>query len=139
MICYLDTSVVLRWLLGAPGTHGDFFNWKAAGTSDILQIEANRTLQRLRMEGALNDENLAEVQTTFESLLDTLNIIECNAAIKSKAAGSFPTIIGTLDAIHLSSAMLWRARQPEADFQLLTHDRQLATAARAVGLAVDGA
>jgi hypothetical protein len=42
--------------------------------------------------------------------------------------------VKTLDAIHLATALLWAEHAGEIVF--LTHDRQLATAARACGLAV---
>ena len=45
---------------------------------------------------------------------------------------------GTLDAIHLATAMLWRERTG-ADLVMATHDTALATASRASGLRVIGA
>lgn len=45
-------------------------------------------------------------------------------------------MIGSLDAIHLASALLVR---PEfGDLSFATHDRELGLAARAVGLPVQG-
>jgi hypothetical protein len=47
------------------------------------------------------------------------------------------TPLGTLDAIHLSTAISWRdARNTE--LTMATHDKSLATAARAIGLHVIG-
>ncbi len=139
MTCYVDTSVVLRWLLGSPGIYADFLKWKTAGTSSFLLIEAERTIQRLRLEGSLEDEHLAKLKSALQSVVDSFCIIECNAAIQTRAAGPFPTIIGTLDAIHLSSALLWQAELNDTDFRVVTHDRQMATAAQAIGLRVEGA
>ena len=45
-------------------------------------------------------------------------------------------MIGTLDAIHLASAILWAQMEQEAEFGILTVDRQLALCARAAGMRV---
>jgi len=49
-----------------------------------------------------------------------------------------PTELGTLDAIHLASALLWRETTAE-DLVMATHDRALGLAALAHGLRVVGA
>jgi hypothetical protein len=48
-----------------------------------------------------------------------------------------PTALGTLDAIHLASAALWRENQG-TEIAMATHDEALATAARASGFSVIG-
>jgi hypothetical protein len=48
-----------------------------------------------------------------------------------------PVPLGTLDAIHLATALLWRETR-EMDLVLANHDRALAAASRASGLRVAG-
>ena len=48
-----------------------------------------------------------------------------------------PTELGTLDAIHLATALLWTETTGES-LAMATHDAALAIAARAHGLAVVG-
>ena len=48
------------------------------------------------------------------------------------------TVVGTLDAIHLTSALAVHERGNRHIDEFLTHDGQLATAARAMGFAVRG-
>ena len=48
-----------------------------------------------------------------------------------------PTELGTLDAIHLATALLWKETADDT-LVMATHDEALATAARAHGLAVVG-
>jgi hypothetical protein len=55
-----------------------------------------------------------------------------------RAADPFPTPLGTLEAIHLATAILWREGRSEAPV-LVTHDGALATAARATGFTTVGA
>jgi hypothetical protein len=57
--------------------------------------------------------------------------------VLDRAAEPFPTGLASLDAIHLSSALL--AREQIEGLPLATHDHELATAARAVGFEVHGA
>jgi hypothetical protein len=47
-------------------------------------------------------------------------------------------ILGTLDAIHLATALAWREAAGVEDLVMATHDLALATAARASGLRVVG-
>ena len=56
------------------------------------------------------------------------------------AAQPFPTIIAALDAIHLATAMAYRAAHFVEERPLLfaTHDHQLARAARAMNFEVVG-
>ena len=53
--------------------------------------------------------------------------------VRRRAAQAFPTIIGTLAAIHLATAILWAERDPEP-LVVFTMDAQLRTCARAAGL-----
>jgi hypothetical protein len=48
-----------------------------------------------------------------------------------------PTEVGTLDAIHLATALLWK-EMSHVDLTVATHDNALGLAARAHGLPVVG-
>jgi hypothetical protein len=70
--------------------------------------------------------------------LAAADVVDVSRTVLRRASEPFPTPIGTLDAIHLSTALLWRDAT-DVDLTMTTHDRELATAARATGLAVAGA
>jgi hypothetical protein len=127
--------VVLRHILTGDDTLNSV-RAEAAGSSDLLVIECQRVLQRERMSGHLDDQQFAEAADLLEGIVDRLAIIELGPLVKRRAAGPFPTVIGTLDAIHLASAMLWQDAEPGSVVQVLTADRRLALCARAVGVAV---
>jgi len=57
--------------------------------------------------------------------------------ILARASEPFPTPLGTLDALHLSTALVWQDRMYQA-LVMATHDRDLALAARSFGLDVRG-
>jgi len=135
---YLDTSVLLRWLLNSKDKSDDFFKWETCISSELIAIETNRVLNRLRLENQISDKDFALLHQTFQEFYDSLSVIEINKAVKKRAAEPFPTILGTLDAIHLSSAILWQEIYPDVELKIFTHDTQLATAAIAVGLKTRG-
>jgi predicted nucleic acid-binding protein len=138
LIVYLDSSVLLRWLLNSPKIYSGFLTWDSCYTSELLYIEVNRVLNRLRLENEINDEEYANLQITFSDFYSTVSVIEMNQAVKWKSAEPFPTILGTLDAIHLSSALLLLEKNKKLKLTFLTHDTQLSTAATAMGLSVSG-
>ncbi len=67
-----------------------------------------------------------------------MEVVEPTWPVLRRASQPFPTPLGTLDAVHLATALLWRDSRVE-DLALATHDRALALAARASGLTVVGA
>jgi hypothetical protein len=57
-------------------------------------------------------------------------------SILQRASEAFPTTVGTLDGLHLASAL--EVREFEELDLLLTHDQQLGIAARSLGFEVLG-
>ena len=110
--------------------------WERAFSSSLWRIEALRTVDRLRLSGDLSDEDVADLVRDIRLVHETLAIHPLLERILQRAGESFPTAVGTLDAIHLATALA--IREAEAIDLLLTHDGQLATAARSVGFTVVG-
>ncbi len=93
-------------------------------------------LGRLRLEKEINDTEYANLHKTFLEFYNTVYIIEINQSVKQRSAEPFPTVIGTLDAIHLASALILKEENDMLEITFLTHDNQLSTAAIAMGLVV---
>jgi predicted nucleic acid-binding protein len=136
MIVYLDTSIVLRILLREANPTALWGKWDKAYSSALWRVEALRTVDRLRLTHEINDVEVADLVRDVQIIHDTLEIYPLNDRILQRAAETFPTVVGTLDAIHLASAISIRDAYP-IDL-LLTHDSQLATAARSLGFKVAG-
>ena len=66
-----------------------------------------------------------------------LELIELAPDVLRRAAEPMPTQLGTLDALHLSTALLWHVATGETP-TMATHDVALGVAARAHGLPVVG-
>jgi predicted nucleic acid-binding protein len=136
MICYVDSSVVLRYLLVHDSAFNRTSQFDSVGSSELLIIECNRVLDRYRLENQISDAELAEVKHNFQRIIDGLHIIELSRSVKKRAAGSFPTVISTLDAVHLASLLLWQDSVSEERFVLLSADQQMLTCATALGVSL---
>ena len=136
MTVYIDSSVILRTLFREPNPVEVWGKWDSAFSSNLWRVEALRTVDRLRLAGDLSDEDVADLVREIRIVHETLAIHPLSERILQRASESFPTVVGTLDAIHLATALAIREVEP-IDL-LLTHDGQLATAARSVGFSVIG-
>jgi predicted nucleic acid-binding protein len=134
---YLDTSVVLRRLLGQPQALASWGGWERVYASALLPVEAARSLDRLRLDGALDDPRRATLSRQLQTICEAVYLVPITEAVLERAGAPFPTIIGTLDAIHLTTAMIVR-QQEQVELKFLTHDQRLALAAQSMHFAVDG-
>jgi predicted nucleic acid-binding protein len=137
VIAYLDSSVLLRQVLGQPNKLEEWPKIETAVASALVEVECLRTLDRLRLRVGLSDPDLADRRAAVHRLLEEIDLVEPVGAVLKRAAQPLPTSLGTLDAIHLSTALLWKELRDE-ELVMATHDHALATAARASGLRVIG-
>lgn len=133
MKVYLETSVILRKLLGEPDSLREWGHWEEVYTSELTRVESLRTLDRLRLQGDIADDEISERRRQLGEILAGCDHIAMTRAVLDAAARSYPTVVGTLDALHLSSAMLYAERR-KSELVFLTHDVRLGIAARAVGM-----
>ncbi len=137
MIAYVDSSVLLRKLFREPTPLAKWSSIEHAYASRLLVVEVSRVIDRCRLTGRLDDESVAQLHEERVRLMQSIDFVELNDILLERAALSMPTVIGTLDALHLVTALeVKRLLAPK--IVLLTHDEQLARAARASGLSVDG-
>lgn len=138
MTAYIDASVVLRIALGDPRPLVEWSAIQIAVASSLARVECLRTIDRLRLRHALPDEVVAERRAAVERLLSGAHGVAIDDVVLQRAALPLPTSLGTLDTIHLATAMLWR-ESSGTDIVMATHDEALARAARACGLRAVGA
>lgn len=137
MIVYLDTSVVLRVLFGEADPLEEWGVWEIGYSSELLRVEARRTIDRLRLGSALDDDGVAESHTQLDTIERGLGFMALTKAVLHRASLPMATAVRTLDALHVVSALLLQERRG-AGVVFATHDRSQATAARAMGLKVIG-
>ncbi|MFN8644173.1 MAG: type II toxin-antitoxin system VapC family toxin [Candidatus Binatia bacterium] len=132
MRMYLDTSVLLRVLLSQDGPLEQWGQWDQACTSELSGVEARRALDRLRLGGMLDDDQVGAFHGALARIERGIARIRLSRVVLGRASLPMATPVKTLDALHLASALLWRERRsPELIFA--THDPQQARAARAIG------
>lgn len=132
MIVYLDSSVVLRPLFAQPGRLRSWGDWTTAYSSELLGIECRRAIDRLRLEGLYDDAQVAKATQELMQIERTIRRIRLSKSIVREASKAMPTIVKTLDALHLASALAIRERLA-IELLFSTHDVQQAIAARALG------
>ena len=113
MTAYVDASVLLRVVLGQPNALPQWSQIDRGISSALLVTESLRTLDRLRLRERLSDAEVAERRQAILALIESFELVEIDAAVLERAAQPMPTELGTLDAIHLSTALLWRERTGE--------------------------
>jgi hypothetical protein len=138
VIAYLDTSALLRLVLREPGALEELLSCEALVSSELLVVESLRTLDRLRLQGGLSAEEAASRRVTVSDWLEAVDLVLLKPAILARAAEPFPLALGTLDALHMATALLWRERMRQP-LVMATHDGTLALTARSFGLEVRGA
>ncbi len=137
MIAYLDSSVLLRLILGQANRLSEWAAVEKGVASSLVEVECLRTLDRLRLKADLSAEDLATRRETVFRLTDEMTLVEPTPAVLRRASQPLPTALGTSDAIHLATARLWAETSGEL-LVMATHDGALALAARAFGIRVVG-
>jgi len=133
---YVDASVLLRVIQGATDA---LPSWRLITpvSSQLVRVECLRVIDRARTKGLTDDLTAARDRTAVLEALSAFSLLAVTDAVLQRAADPFPTALGTLDAIHLASALELRAEFP--DLEIATHDRELAVAAQSIGFTVVGA
>lgn len=137
MIAYLDSSVLLRIVLRQPKRLKEWSGITRGVSSALAEVECLRTLDRLRIAEGLPDTRLAARREAVYRLMESVEVVDLTRPILRRAAQPMAGLLGTLDAIHLATALAWREWTGE-NLVVATHDASLALAARASGLRVIG-
>jgi predicted nucleic acid-binding protein len=123
VIAYLDSSVLLRVILGQRNALKEWRSIEQGVASALVEVECLRTLDRVRLAEEFDDADVAARREAVYRLIEAMEIVELTGPVLSRASQPLPTALGTLDALHLATA---------------THDEALATAAMASGFRVIG-
>ena len=138
MIAYVDTSAFLRLILREPEPLERLRSVDGLVSSELLVVESLRTVDRLRLQDALSAEEAASRRAVVAEWLESVDLVLLETVILSRASEPLPLPLGTLDALHLATALVWRDRMQQP-LVMATHDRNLALGARSFGMEVLGA
>ena len=129
--------MLLRVALGQPDALPEWSQLEQGVSSALILTESLRTLDRLRLRVKLGDAEVAKRRATILELIASLEVVEINFAVLERAAQPMPTELGTFDAIHLATALLWKEIN-DVNLVVATHQRALGLGARAHGFEVIG-
>ncbi|HKO59112.1 MAG TPA: type II toxin-antitoxin system VapC family toxin [Thermoanaerobaculia bacterium] len=138
MIAYLDSSVIMRLVFEEPDTLEEWSQIDSGLTSVLTRIECARTLQRYRARHPRKRASVDTAQQSAVALLSNMLMLPISDDVLERAADAIDHPLGTLDALHLATAMHYRDTSA-AEIHFATHDRELADAARALGFPTLGA
>ena len=137
MIAYVDTSALLRIVLREPGALDELRSYDRLVSSELIAVESARTIDRLRLQGSLTVDETAARLRTVNDWLEAIDLVLVRTPVLSRASEPMPMPLGTLDALHLATALLWRDRVGPLP-TLATHDTALGQAAQVFGFDVRG-
>ena len=126
MAFYLDTSALVKLVVAEPETTA-LRRWLTAAdrgpvSCDLARTELARAVRRVAPDRAVE----------ARAVLDAVTLIEVATPMFEEAGRLDPTLLRTLDAIHLAAAL---ALGDDLE-GLVTYDERLAAAARANGVDV---
>ena len=134
---YVDASVLLRIVLREPDSLSDWATWDERWCNELIEVECMRTLDRYRITGTFNIDQVEAATLAVNAYLETTKYSSISKGILKRAAMPLPGVLGTLDAIHLATALHIR-EQDGNRITMATHDKALARASRAMNLDVLG-
>jgi predicted nucleic acid-binding protein len=134
---YIHTSALLRLVLREPGALDELRSYNALVSSELIAVESVRTIDRLRLQGALTIEEAAARSRAVSDWLEAIDLVLLRPPVLSRASEPLPMPLGTLDAVHLATALIWRERVGALP-TMATHDTALGLAARTFGFDVRG-
>jgi predicted nucleic acid-binding protein len=129
--------VLLRLVLREAGALDDLRAYDTLVSSELIAVEGARTIDRLRLQGWLTTEEAAVRRRTLSGWLEAIDLVLLRAPVLARAGDPLPTPLGTLDAVHLATALVWRDRVGPLAV-VATHDAALGLAARTFGFDVRG-
>ena len=134
---YVDTSAVLRLLFGEPGPALALETGDVVASSEILEVEGFRAIDRARLMNHLDDRETAVKRKELTDLIGMLDLLPVDRSVIDRAKGSFAVNVRSLDAIHVATAEVLAA-EARAEVEFWTHDDRQRIAALSRGFRVKG-
>ncbi|MEW6321487.1 MAG: type II toxin-antitoxin system VapC family toxin [Acidobacteriota bacterium] len=133
---YVDASAVLRVLFAEPGPRVPLARGDVVVSSELLEVEVFRAVDRERLVGRLDDRQTAVKRKELVDLVAMLDLMRVDRAVIDRAKATFAVNVRTIDAIHVATAETLVAEGIDVEFW--THDDRQRLAALSRGLTVKG-
>lgn len=136
MTVYVETSAILCWLFGeaeAERAARVMDGADAVVTSALSILEIRRALVRAEATGLIGPADVSRLRGIFARTSRQWSIFEMTLAVRERAAQRFPAEpVGSLDAVHLASAIELLAAYP--DMTVLSFDDRIIANLEPLGL-----
>ncbi|MBF0492422.1 MAG: PIN domain-containing protein [Deltaproteobacteria bacterium] len=137
MIAYLESSVLLRKLFRQKNALQNLKEFSILLSSNLTLLEAYRSIDRERIVSKLPEIALLAYMKDLHAFTERIHLVEMSPLIFKRASQPLPSVVSTLDSIHLITALLWKEHN-QKEITFLTHDTQLGKAALFMGLTAKG-
>jgi uncharacterized protein len=135
---YVDASAVLRVLFAEAGPAVPLAGGDRIVSSQIVEVEAFRAVDRERLIGHLDDIQTAAKRKELTDVLARLDLAAIDSIVIARAKSAFAVNVRALDAIHVATAEILTEEADGEPLEFWTHDDRQATAALSRGLTVRG-
>jgi predicted nucleic acid-binding protein len=135
---YADASALLRILFAEDGLRIPLGDGDRVVSSDLVEIEMCRAVDRERLIGNLDDAETGRKRKELDDMIRMLDLAPIDRRVVDLARASFGVNVRALDAIHVATAQAIAHAAPAEELTFWTHDERQATAALARGLTVLG-
>ena len=135
---YVDASALLRVLFAEPGSRVPLVSGDRVLSSQLIEVESFRAVDRERLLGSLDDSQTAIKRKELGELLAMLDLVPIDAMVIERARSSFAVNVRALDALHVATAEVLVAEASGEPLEFWTHVQRQAIAAMSRGLTVRG-
>ncbi len=135
---YVDASAVLRVLFSEPGPAVPLDAGDRIVSSQLVEVEVFRAVDRARLLGHLDDVETATKRKELIDVLSMMDLAPIDELVIAGAKSSFAVTVRAIDAIHVATAEILAAEAAGEPLEFWTHDDRQATAALSRGLTVRG-
>ena len=135
---YVDASAILRVLFSEPGPSVPLAASERVVSSQLVEVETFRAVDRARLLGDLDDPETAIKRKELTDLLARFDLAPIDRIVIDRAKSSFAVNVRVLDAIHVATAEILVAEGDNGPLEFWTHDERQATAALSRGLTMRG-
>ena len=135
---YVDASALLRVLFSEPGLTIPLASGDRVLSSQLIEVESFRAVDRERLLGGLDDAQTAVKRKELGELLAMLDLVPIDSMVIERARSSFAVNVRALDALHVATAEVLVSEASGELLEFWTHDQRQATAAMSRGLSVRG-
>jgi len=131
---YVDASALLRILFTEPGPAMPLVQGERVVSSELVEVEVFRAVDRERLLGNLDDAQTAVKRKELTDLLAMLDLAAVDTAVVERAKSPFAVNVRALDAVHVATAEVLSGEAGGEHVEFWTHDDRQAIAALSRGL-----